>query len=344
MTLLSQVACIVERTPLPDFLTAAGIDFLVGRKRRKLASLPDAREAAFAAQMFNYPIAIHTEEANAQHYELPPEFFGLVLGPRRKYSCCRYPHAATGLAEAEEIALEETLTHAGVSDGQNILELGCGWGSLTLYMAERLPNARIVAVSNSRSQRRYIEAAAKMRGLTNLMVLTADMNGFDIEETFDRIVSVEMFEHMSNWSSLFAKARGWLKPEGWLFMHVFTHRSHSYRFDHTAKTDWIAQHFFTGGIMPGERLAHQFPSLFTVEDTWRWSGTDYQRTAWDWLANFDANSKEISVILQRVYGRDAALWKRRWRLFFLATAGLFGHADGQEWGIGHYCLAPVLTR
>jgi len=344
MTLVSEVAGIVERTPLPDFLTAAGIDFLVGRKRRRLASLPEAQEAEFAAQMLNYPIAIHTGEANAQHYELPAEFFGLVLGPRRKYSCCRYPGTATGLAEAEDIALQETLTHADLTDGQSILELGCGWGSLTLYMAEQLPNARIVAISNSRSQCAHIETAAKMRGLTNLTVLAADMNDFNIEAAFDRIVSVEMFEHMSNWASLFAKARGWLKPEGRLFLHVFTHRSHPYRFDHTAKTDWIAQHFFTGGIMPSERLAHQFPGLFTVEATWRWSGTDYQRTAWDWLANFDANGREIGSILQRVYGRDAATWKRRWRLFFLATAGLFGHANGQEWGIGHYRLVPGIIN
>jgi cyclopropane-fatty-acyl-phospholipid synthase len=332
----------VERTPLPDGLTLAGIDWLCRRTLRRLDRERAASEDAFVRDMRLHPIARHTDAANAQHYELPSAFFGLVLGPRRKYSCCRYPSDTTTLAEAEEIALRETCEHADLRDGQTILELGCGWGSLTLHMAETLPNARIVAVSNSRSQRAHILDEARRRGLDNLVVVTADMNDFVPPMVgFDRIVSVEMFEHMSNWRALLARTRDWLAPDGRLFLHVFTHRTRSYRFDHRDPADWIARHFFTGGIMPAQDLPHRFPDLWAVEAEWRWSGGDYRATALDWLANFDAERDRIDAIFAEVYGDEAALWARRWRLFFLATAGLFGHADGAEWGVGHYRLAPV---
>lgn len=208
-------------------------------------------------------------------------------------------------------------------------------------MAERFPDARIVAVSNSSPQRQHIEEAARTRGLRNLTVVTADMNDFQANDEFDRIVSVEMFEHMSNWRSLLERARSWLTPEGRLFLHVFSHRKHSYRFDHGDRADWIAQHFFTGGIMPSHQLVQHFPDLFEVESEWRWSGRHYQRTAEDWLANFDANSVAIDRIFAEVYGAEARIWRRRWRLFFLATAGLFGHAGGAEWGVSHYRLRPA---
>ncbi|KAB2950309.1 MAG: class I SAM-dependent methyltransferase [Rhizobiaceae bacterium] len=331
----------VERAPLPDVLTSAGIEFLVGRTRRALATGQQEDEQVFARDMARHPIAWHAEAANRQHYELPPSFFGLVLGPRRKYSSCLYETGGETLAEAEVCALEETVEHAGLADGQRILELGCGWGSLSLFMAERFPAATIVAVSNSAPQRRHIETEAHTRGLRNLTVITADMNVFEADGTFDRIVSVEMFEHMSNWRSLLEKARGWLAPEGRLFLHVFSHRKHSYRFDHGDNADWIAQHFFTGGIMPSHQLVHHFPDLFEVEAEWRWSGAHYKRTAVDWLANFDANRAAIDRILAEVYGADAHIWRRRWRLFFLATAGLFGHSNGEEWGVSHYRLRPV---
>ena len=329
---------LAERVPLPDGLTLAAIDFLCGQTKRQLEHQA-GDEAAFAADMVNHPIAAHTDAANAQHYELPAEFFALVLGPNRKYSCCLYPDAHATLEEAEVFALESTCDHADLQDGQTILELGCGWGSLSLFMAQAYPRARITSVSNSHSQRQFIEAQAARRGLANLSVITADMNDFASEVRFDRVVSVEMFEHMSNWRALLDKARGWLKDDGKLFLHVFTHRSRSYRFQHDAD-DWIGKYFFTGGIMPAHDLVHRFPDLFAVEAEWRWDGTHYKRTALDWLDNFDDEQVRVMVILRSVYGKDAELWRKRWRLFFMATAGLWGHADGTEWGVGHYLMTP----
>lgn len=332
-------ASAAERLPVPDALSRLGISLMVGRTRQRLQSMGPA-DADFAAGMAAFPIAEHTDAANAQHYEVPAAFFGLVLGPRRKYSCCLYDGPATTLAEAELRALEETAAHAALGEGQTILELGCGWGSLSLFMAERFPSARITAVSNSTSQRAYIEAEADRRGLSNLRVITADMNAFEAPGLFDRIVSVEMFEHMANWRPLLARLRQWLKPDGRALIHVFTHRSAPYRFDRTDKADWIAQHFFTGGIMPSRGLMHCFPDLFRVEQEWQWNGQHYARTAEDWLRNFDANRAAIRRVLLPVYGAETRLWERRWRLFFLATAGLFGHASGEEWGVTHYRLAP----
>jgi cyclopropane-fatty-acyl-phospholipid synthase len=330
----------VEATPLPDSVTRAGVEFLVGTRRRSLASARD-NDAAFARAMADHPIAEHTDTANEQHYELPPRFFELTLGPRRKYSCCLYPTGHEALDEAERLALKETVAHAGLVDGQTILELGCGWGSLSLFMADRFPRSRIVAVSNSALQRRHIETLAEAAGLTNLFVVTADMNDFRSADTFDRIVSVEMFEHMSNWKALLARARSWLNPDGRMFLHVFSHSSQPYRFDRTDQTDWIAQHFFTGGIMPSHGLIGHFPECFEIEEQWRWNGRHYQRTAEQWLARFDANHAEIDAVLREVYGDRARLWRRRWRLFYLATAGLFGHAGGEEWGVSHYRLRPA---
>ncbi|WP_131113731.1 SAM-dependent methyltransferase [Lichenihabitans psoromatis] len=330
-----------EGLPLPDAILRTGVGLMVGRTAEKLAAATDADDRAFVRRMADFPIALHTADANAQHYELPSEFFGLVLGPRRKYSSCLYDKPGDTLKQAEERALAETQAHADLADGQDILELGCGWGSLTLWMAEQLPKANITAVSNSRQQRAFIEAEVMRRGLYNVRVLTADMNTFDPTRCYDRIVSVEMFEHMANWQALLRRVQTWLRPEGRLFLHVFTHRSGSYRFDHADKDDWIAQHFFTGGIMPSQALAARFPEVFVIEDEWRWSGEHYRRTADDWLANFDRNRRQIDAILRGHYGAAAPLWRRRWRLFFLATSGLFGHAGGADWGVSHYRLAPV---
>jgi cyclopropane-fatty-acyl-phospholipid synthase len=341
MNMLAFAINAAERTPLSDGMTLAGIDFLCGRTRRKLAATPADVETAFAATMGDHPIATHTDEANRQHYELPPEFFALVLGPQRKYSSCLYLASDTTLAEAEGYALSETVRHAQIEDGMDILELGCGWGSLSLYLAQNFPNARITSVSNSASQREYILGEAERLKLSNLTVITADMNDFATDAVHDRIVSVEMFEHMSNWRSLLARAKGWLKPDGRLFLHVFTHKDRSYRFNHEDPSDWIAHHFFTGGIMPAHDLTHRFDDLFAVEDEWRWSGVHYRRTALHWLENFDRQIDTIQPILKNVYGRDASLWQRRWRLFFLATAGLFGHETGEIWGVGHYLMKPA---
>jgi cyclopropane-fatty-acyl-phospholipid synthase len=333
-------AATAERWPIPDALSRAGISRMVEQTRRKLSAERDP-DAGFADGMAAFPIAQHTDAANAQHYEVPAAFFGTVLGPHRKYSCCLYETGRESLADAERLALTETVGHAGLTDGQDVLELGCGWGSLTLFMAARYPASRITAVSNSASQRAYIEGQAAARGLGNVHVITADMNDFAAPGAFDRIVSVEMFEHMANWRPLLARMRGWLRPDGMAMIHIFTHRRAPYRFDIGDQADWIAQHFFTGGIMPSRGLMHQFPDLFTVAQEWNWSGTHYERTAEDWLRNFDANRAAIRGILEPVYGREVRIWERRWRLFFLATAGLFGHAGGEEWGVTHYRLAPT---
>jgi cyclopropane-fatty-acyl-phospholipid synthase len=340
MSLYAAAVRLAERAPIPDSILRAAIDHFCGQRARSLAATT-ADEAGFARGMAAYPIAQFTDAANEQHYELPPRFFELTLGPRRKYSCCHYPTGLESLEEAELAALEQTVSHAALADGQTILELGCGWGSLSLFMAERYPNARIVAVSNSAPQRLHIEAMAKARGFANLSVVTADMNHFAPGLTFDRIVSVEMFEHMANWQSLLARARTWLEPDGRLFLHVFSHRTHSYRFDPANRNDWIAQHFFSGGIMPSHGLIGQFAESFAIEDQWWWNGTHYQRTARQWLANFDRNRAGIDAVLREVYGKDAGLWRRRWRLFYLATEGLWGHARGREWGVSHYCLKPA---
>jgi cyclopropane-fatty-acyl-phospholipid synthase len=326
-----------ERLDLPDAATRLAIDLMVSRTARKLET-GGMSDSAFAADMASHPIALHTQHANAQHYELPAEFFGHVLGPRRKYSSCLYADPDETLAAAEMRALQETATHAALDDGQHILELGCGWGSLSLWMAERFPNGQITAVSNSHSQRDYIESQAARRGLANLTVITADMNVFVPTGTFDRIVSVEMFEHMANWHALLSRVHGWLAPDGRVFLHVFTHRSAPYRFDHGNSSDWIARHFFTGGLMPSHGLIGNFPDLFQVEKDWRWHGGHYERTALHWLENFDRNRAPIDAVLAQTYGDQAAVWRRRWRLFFLAVAGLFGHEGGGVWGVSHYRL------
>ncbi|HWK96864.1 MAG TPA: cyclopropane-fatty-acyl-phospholipid synthase family protein [Pseudolabrys sp.] len=331
----------VESAPIPDPLVRLGIAALCGRTHRKLASQGSAANRNFARLTAALPIAEHVEDANAQHYEVPAGFFDLVLGPQRKYSCCLFKSAADDLAIAEEQALAETAAHAGLADGQSILELGCGWGSLSLWMARHYPAAQITAVSNSHSQRAFIEGRAWAEGLVNLTVLTADMNAFTPDRRFDRIVSVEMFEHMVNWRRLLERVRSWLAEDGRFFMHVFTHSQAPYRFDRNDKTDWIAQHFFTGGIMPSHDFIRQFSDVLRVEQDWRWSGTHYRDTARLWLRNFDDNAGAIRTILADVYGKDAGLWQRRWRLFFLATEGLFGYDKGNIWGVSHYRLTPA---
>ena len=327
---------LAEKGLLPDWAIRAGMRAFIA-EIEKHSGMSDAE---FARDMAARAIAERTDAANAQHYELPPEFFTRFLGPHRKYSCCLYPTGHESLGEAEALALIETCDHADLLDGQDVLELGCGWGSLSLWMASRYPRSRVTAVSNSAPQRLYIEEQARARGLANLTVITADMNGFAPSGHFDRIVSVEMFEHMANWQPLLARIRTWLKPQGRLFLHIFTHPSRPVRYEQ-GDGNWMAEHFFTGGIMPTAGLIRQFPDLFTVEWEWRWDGSHYERTANQWLENFDANRAAIDPILQRVYGNDARLWRNRWRMFLLATAESFGWDRGQVWGVHHYRLAPA---
>jgi cyclopropane-fatty-acyl-phospholipid synthase len=338
MSFVSTIMGTAERVPLPDVIIRAAIHQLCSRTAMRLATGNAESDAWLADEMAARAIAEHSDEPDVRGHEVPAEFFARVLGPNRKYSCCFYKEAASTLQEAEEEALRQTVEHADLADGQSILELGCGWGSLSLWMARQFPHSQISAVSNSNAQREYIEGEAAKRGLANLHVITSDVDLFAPEARYDRILSIEMFEHMLNWRELMVRLRAWLKPDGRFFLHIFTHRSGAYLFDRADGEDWIAQRFFTGGVMPSHHLIRQYADLFGVEKEWRWSGVHYQRTAQDWLENFDTHRDEIERVLRKVHGGETALWMRRWRWFLLATAGLFGYADGSEWGVSHYRL------
>jgi len=333
-----------EQGLVPDALVRAAIRRLL---RERLAELqPNDVEhvaevtARFVEHMNGAPIAPLPAKANEQHYELPPEFFGHALGSHRKYSCCHWGPGVDTLDAAEEQALALTRERAGLADGQRILELGCGWGSLTLYMAKQFPAASIVAVSNSLPQREYILGEAARRGLRNVEVLTRDMNDFSSDGGFDRVVSVEMFEHMRNYSRLFESISGWLAPGGKFFMHIFVHRSVPYAFEDRDTDDWMSRYFFSGGIMPSASLPLHFQQHLQLERQWTWSGTHYEKTANAWLANLDARRAEVLPVLEAVYGApNGALWLQRWRMFFMACAELWGYRAGQEWFVAHYRFA-----
>ena len=334
-----------ERGIVPDRLVRAGIRRLLQARLDEIAAADPAAAAAqaedFVAAMRGAPIALLPEKANEQHYEVPSEFFGQVLGARRKYSSAWWPQGVTDLDAAEEAALAATAERAQLADGQRILELGCGWGSLTLWMAQHYPRARITAVSNSRSQRAHIEAEAQRRGLTNVRVITTNVAEFDPAAQFDRVVSVEMFEHLRNWPEMFRRVAGWLVPGGRFFMHVFVHRGTPYAFEARDDSDWMARHFFSGGMMPSDDLALRFQDDLRLLSRWRWDGTHYARTSEAWLANMDARRETLWPIVAQTYGAErAGLWWMRWRLFFLSCAELFGHDHGREWWVAHYLFEP----
>jgi cyclopropane-fatty-acyl-phospholipid synthase len=344
MSLLATAIRVADRAPLPDAVTLAIVGALARLRARRLSREPEGAEARFLADMTNHPIVAQGACAKGVADDLPPEFFDLILGPQRNYFCCRYPDAATTLAEAEILALDETIKNAGLCDGQRVLELGSGWGSLALRLAQQFSRATIVCVSSSQAQRRYIEARARERFLPNVIAVAADMDLFAADQPFDRVLSVGMFGRIANWGALLSRVRNWLEPDGRLFLQVVAHRSRSYRFDEKEPIEGLARHFLGGGVMPAQDLPHRFADLFSVEAEWRWSGADYRRTALDWLADFDSNRIRLDEVLREIYGAEAALWRRRWRLFFLIIAGLFGHGDGSEWGVGHYRMAPVAAR
>jgi cyclopropane-fatty-acyl-phospholipid synthase len=339
MSFLAAIIGAAERVPLPDVVIRGAIHELCARTAARFATAGATNDAAFAEHLASRPIAAPTDPTTTQHYDMPAAFFARVLGPNRKYSCCFYKEPVSTLQEAEEEALRQIVDNADLADGQSILELGCGWGSLALWMARQFPHARVMALARSHSQRRFIADTAAARGLRNLAVVSSELELFAPAVRFDRIVSVEMFEHVMNWRALLARVRSWLAPNGRLFMHIVAHRAGAYVFDRSDRDDWMAQHFFTGGLMPSHGLIRQYDDLFAVEKEWRWSGTHYQRTALQWLANFDADRDRIETILQPVYGGETALWMRRWRWFFLATAVLFGFDRGSEWGVSQYRLA-----
>jgi cyclopropane-fatty-acyl-phospholipid synthase len=346
----TQATRLAERGRVPDRWTRWGIRRQLTRRLSEVdPRSSEARERKlheFLEETKNAPVAPVPEKANDQHYELPPEFFELCLGEYRKYSCCYWSDGAQTLSEAERRALEITCERARLEDGQRILELGCGWGSLSLFMAERYPDSRITAVSNSAPQRESILERARQRGLSNLRVITCDMNDFDpkdfgVEEPFDRAVSIEMFEHMRNWHELLRRIRSWLQPEGLLFVHIFVHAHVPYVYESKGEEDWMGHYFFTGGIMPSaDQLAHYGETMELLEQ-WRWNGGEYEKTANAWLQELDARREEALRILRRCYGEEqAAIWLERWRIFYMACAELWGFRSGDEWLVGHYLLRP----
>ncbi len=331
---------------IPDFLARFGMRRLMAQRLAEESADRGEQEfirfRAYLDDLRRSRIALETDAANEQHYELPADFFARVLGDNLKYSCCWWDDAYTGnladgLHAAEERMLDISCERAELADGQKILELGCGWGSLTLWMARKYPAARITAVSNSHSQREFIMSRCAAAGVSNVEVITADANEFSTEQRFDRVVSIEMFEHMRNYGALMERIAGWLVPGGKLFVHIFCHRQLMYPFTTEGEYDWMGKYFFTGGLMPAESTLLYFQDHLTIEDQWRVSGQHYEKTSNAWLERADRQRKEILEILSEAYGADQAeVWLQRWRMFFMAVAELFGYKGGTEWMVGHY--------
>lgn len=332
---------------IPTFVLRVAIRRLLrsrlAAERGASAEERQERHRLLVAELNESPIAINTAEANQQHYEVPTELYQLCLGPRLKYSSGYWPSGVHSLAGAEEAMLELYAKRAELQDGQTILDMGCGWGSLSLWLCEKYPKSQIVAVSNSSTQRAYIESVANKRGFGNLRVVTCDMRVFDPDQQFDRIVSVEMLEHMRNYRTLFERVASWLKPDGKFFVHIFTHREFAYPFNDEGDDDWMARHFFTGGIMPSHHLLLYFQEHLQLVDHWRVDGTHYAKTAAAWLENLDANkSAAVKVLAPTAKSNDsrsnenAERQFHRWRLFFLACEELWKYREGREWMVSHY--------
>ncbi len=326
---------------VPDTVIRAGIRRLLETKRKEILS-GDIEHAAkatnhFVTMMNASPIALVPNLANEQHYEVPAAFFSEVMGEHRKYSCCYWPADVTNLSEAETAALELTVKRAGIIDGMRVLDLGCGWGSLSLWIAEHYPNTSVTSVSNSTSQRDFILKVAAERSIENIDVVVCDMNDFSTDLRFDRVVSIEMFEHMRNYGELYRRINEWLLPDGQFFMHVFCHKSTPYEYIDKGPADWMSRHFFSGGIMPSANLPLRFAENLSIVNQWHWNGQHYAKTCNAWLANMDSKESAIMPILVDCYGEEkASLWWQRWRIFFMACAELFDYDEGNEWFVGHY--------
>ncbi|MDC0575089.1 cyclopropane-fatty-acyl-phospholipid synthase family protein [Nitrosomonadaceae bacterium] len=343
MNSTSQLAFdLTEQGMIPDVVLRRGIQLLLKQRLKEIDSkdveIMAEMQSDFIKIMKESAIALVPEKANEQHYEVPADFYTRALGARKKYSSAYWPEGVTTLDEAEKAGLAKTCEHARLEDGQQILELGCGWGSLTLWMAEHYPNAHITAVSNSHSQRKHIESHAKKNGIKNVNIITCDMNDLDIEIIkFDRVVSVEMFEHMRNWEKIYENVSAWLKPEGYFFKHIFVHKTAAYEFVDNGPSDWMGRYFFSGGIMPSDDLPLAFQKDLIFIQRWRWDGRHYEKTANAWLENMDNNKQALLPLFKKVYSNnDMHKWWSRWRMFFMACAELFGYNNGQEWWVSHY--------
>ena len=339
--MITLLILLAEKGLLPDAIIRLGIRRLC-RQRLVDASninetLMEQEHAAWIDVLKESPIALVPEKANEQHYEVPPRLFELVLGDRLKYSSGLWPEGVSSLDESEVAMLKLTTDRAGLVDGQDVLELGCGWGSLTLYMAECFPKSKITAVSNSNDQRQFIEERCEERNLKNVEIITADMNDFETAKLFDRVVSIEMFEHMRNYEKLLGRVNVWLKNKGKLFVHIFSHQKIAYPFEDNDDADWMAREFFSGGQMPSHRLLMSFPGQMKIEKDWRVSGTHYEKTSLAWLQKMDKNKAEVLELFKKTYGEsDANSWFQRWRIFFMSCEVLFGFNHGSEWGVSHY--------
>lgn len=335
-----------EKGLIPDPLSRWGMRQLMKRRLVDEANqdgeVRSQRLNAFLDELRASPIAVETGAANEQHYEVPAAFFHAHLGPRLKYSCCYYPNGNETLAEAEDKMFALYAERAGLQDGMRILDLGCGWGSLSLWLAEKYPNAQIVGLSNSNGQREFIQKRARDSGYRHLTILTGNIVSFDfphdaVQAGFDRVMSIEMFEHMKNYGLLLEKVSRWMKPDAKLFIHIFVHKLLAYHFEVKGEDDWMSKYFFTGGTMPSENLLLNFQDHVRLERQWWVDGRHYEKTSNHWLAGMDANRDAILAIFKDGYGPDqAAIWVQRWRMFYMAVAELFGYAGGNEWGVGHY--------
>ena len=339
--MITLLILLAEKGLLPDAIIRLGIRRLC-RQRLVDASnsndtLMEQEHAAWIDVLKESPIALVPEKANEQHYEVPPRLFELVLGDRLKYSSGLWPEGVSSLDESEVAMLKLTTERAALVDGQDVLELGCGWGSLTLYMAECFPKSKITAVSNSNDQRQFIEARCEERNLKNVEIITSDMNDFETAKLFDRVISIEMFEHMRNYEKLLGRVNVWLKNKGKLFVHIFSHQKIAYPFEDNDDADWMAREFFSGGQMPSHRLLMSFPGQMKIEKDWRVSGTHYEKTSLAWLQKMDKNKTEVLELFKKTYGEsDANSWFQRWRIFFMSCEVLFGFNRGSEWGVSHY--------
>ena len=338
--MISKLIELAEKGIIPDYFIRQGIvrncENRLNNENVSNTEKVSSKKQSWIQQMKDSPIALVPEKANEQHYEVPSAFFENVLGKHLKYSSGYWPDGVNSLDESEESMLELSFERAQLADGDSILELGCGWGSLTCYMASKLPNSKITAVSNSKDQKEHILNRCKNQGLDNIEVITADMNDFGTENKYDRVVSIEMFEHMRNYKKLLSKISSWLNDDGKLFIHIFTHQSVVYPFENQGEADWMAREFFSGGMMPSHDLLLHFQDDLIIEDVWRMSGTHYEKTSLAWVNKMDANKDIVMKIFSETYGDDAKLWFQRWRIFFMSCEKLFGYNNGSEWGVSHY--------